>query len=296
VSPKGLAKTSQVQATVSKILTYSICDGPGNRLVIFLQGCNFNCVTCHNPHTIGTCNNCGDCVPACHVDALSMVNGKIAFNPVNCDQCDACLVACPISANPMVQKYSVSDILELAREYRPFLNGITVSGGEATLQLKFVLALFQAVKDTPDLAHLTRFIDTNGHLGPQSWERLLPVTDGVMLDVKAFDPSLHFHMTKQDNKKSMQSAKILQAAGKLFELRFLAIPGHTDSAGELEKLTEFVLSLGKDIRVKLNAFQHHGVRGEPLNWEKMPKSGIEHIAAHLRRAGVADVITPAVYT
>ena len=67
------------RATVSKILTYSIVDGPGNRLVIFLQGCNFDCTACHNPHTIGECNNCGDCVPACHADALSLVDGRIGL-------------------------------------------------------------------------------------------------------------------------------------------------------------------------------------------------------------------------
>lgn len=37
---------------VRNIITHSAVDGPGNRLVIFLQGCNFNCRYCHNPETI----------------------------------------------------------------------------------------------------------------------------------------------------------------------------------------------------------------------------------------------------
>jgi pyruvate-formate lyase-activating enzyme len=44
---------------VSKILRWSVVDGPGNRLVLFLQGCNFACPGCHNPYTIGQCNDCG---------------------------------------------------------------------------------------------------------------------------------------------------------------------------------------------------------------------------------------------
>lgn len=296
MSKSGLFRAKPAVASVSKILTYSCVDGPGNRLVIFLQGCNFDCSNCHNPHTIGTCNNCGDCIAACHAGSLSMVNHKISYDPTNCDQCDDCLVACPTSANPMVQKYSVSDLVQLAHKYKPFLNGITVSGGEATLQFKFVLELFQAVKADPGLKDLTCFIDTNGHLGPKAWERLLPFTDGVMLDIKAFDPSLHAELTRQDNDKSIETAKILYAAGKLHELRFLVIPDRTDTDDEVKSLTDFVLSLGPDVTVKLNAFQHHGVRGEALNWQKMPKAGIEHIAGHLKGAGVQEVITPAVYT
>ena len=40
---------SERQAIVSRILKFSCVDGPGNRLVLFLQGCNFNCINCHNP-------------------------------------------------------------------------------------------------------------------------------------------------------------------------------------------------------------------------------------------------------
>lgn len=282
-------------ATVSKILTYSCVDGPGNRLVIFLQGCNFNCPTCHNPYTVGICNNCGDCIPACHANALSLKDGKIAFDADACDQCDDCLTICPISASPMVQQYSVQDILQIARKHLPFLSGITVSGGEATMHLKFVVALFEAIKVDAVLSRLTCFVDTNGHLGKASWNRLLPVTDGVMLDIKAFDPALHLGLTSQSNTKTLQAAQTLYDAGKLYELRFLVIPGRTDTVAEIDSLTEFTKALGPDIRVRLNAFQHHGVRGAAQDWPVATEADIERIAQHLRDAGVAQVITPALY-
>ena len=286
---------NSTRATVSKILTYSIVDGPGNRLVVFLQGCNLNCTACHNPHTIGECNNCGDCVPACHADALSMVNDRVVFNPLTCDQCDDCLEVCPIDANPMVREYSVENILTIAREHRPFLTGVTVSGGEPTRQLGFVVALFEAIKSDEELADLDCFIDSNGYLGTAGWEALLPVTDGVMLDIKSFRDAVHRELTGKGHRKSLQSARILHEAGKLYELRFLLVPGVTDSDDELDGLIEFVNGLGGDVRVKLNAFQHHGVRPQALEWEKSSKADVDRAAARLREAGVSNVVTPAVY-
>ena len=286
---------NSVRATVSKVLTYSIVDGPGNRLVIFLQGCNFDCAACHNPHTIGDCNHCGDCIPACHADALSLVDGRIAFDPAACDQCDDCLDACPIDANPMVRDYSIEDILALAREHRPFLSGVTVSGGEPTRQLKFVTALFAAIKADEDLEGLDCFIDSNGNLGASGWQHLLPVTDGVMLDIKSFDNVLHRELTGKGNARSLQSARLLHEAGKLHELRFLLVPGQTDSDAELDRLIEFVRTLGGEVRVKLNAFQHHGVRAKAREWAPMSRAGVGRAAERLREAGIRNVVEPAVY-
>ena len=286
---------NSIRATVSKVLTYSIVDGPGNRLVVFLQGCNFDCTACHNPHTIGECNHCGDCIPACHVDALSLVDGKVVFNPLNCDQCDDCLAVCPIDANPMVREFSVEEIVALAREHRPFLSGLTVSGGEPTRQLAFVVALFEAIKADDALAGLDCFIDSNGHLGRSGWEALLPVTDGVMLDIKGFDSSLHEELTGKENVMSLAAARFLHDAGKLYELRFLLVPGKTDVDAELDELADFVNALGGDVRVRLNAFQHHGVRAEARAWEPMTEDGVSKAAQRLREAGVRNVVTPAVY-
>ncbi len=243
---------NSTQATVSKILTYSIVDGPGNRLVIFLQGCNFDCACCHNPDTIG-------------------------------------------QYNPMARQYSVAEVLELLREYLPFLTGVTVSGGEPTKQLKFIIELFQAIKADKELADLSCFIDSNGYLGASGWESVMPVTDGVMLDVKGFDNTTHRELTTKDNLKSLQSARILHDAGKLYELRFLLVPGKTDSDTELDSLIAFVRTLGSETRIKLNAFQHHGVRAKALEWEKMSEEGVDRAAERLRAAGIENVITPALY-
>ena len=286
---------SGLQAHISKILTWSCVDGPGNRMVLFFQGCNFNCLACHNPHTIGVCNDCGDCIPACPTPALSMpmAGGKIRFDAALCTQCDACLDACPISANPMVQTYSVADILALLRDNLGFVSGITVSGGEATMQLPFIKALFLAMSEARDLAHLTRFIDSNGHLGPAAWRSLLEVTDGVMLDIKAFDPNVHTRLTGRSNAHSLASARQLHAAGKLYELRYLMAPDQTDSDAELQSLRRFAQSLDGPLRIRLNAFRTHGVRGAAADWPAMPRDRVEAAARFLEQANTGPVIVPA---
>ena len=283
------------QATVNKLLTWSTVDGPGNRLVVFLQGCNFACSACHNPYTIGICDHCGDCIAVCEPGALTMTDGRVSFDPGPCTDCDDCLTACPISASPMTRQISVDDILSIARQNSAFLSGITVSGGEATLQLKFVEDLFTAIGEDKELRHLTRYIDTNGHLGPKGWGKLLPVTDGVMLDIKGFDPTLHKRLTGKSGDKALRSARLLHQAGKLYELRYLLTPGQTDGQEEIDALQAFAAGLGGDIRVRLNAFQHHGVRGKALNWPTMQREGVEQIATRLRNAGIAQVIIPALY-
>jgi pyruvate formate lyase activating enzyme len=43
---------SATRGLVADVVRSSVVDGPGNRYVVFVQGCTFNCVACHNPHTI----------------------------------------------------------------------------------------------------------------------------------------------------------------------------------------------------------------------------------------------------
>lgn len=279
---------------IARLLRWSVVDGPGNRMVLFLQGCTFACAACHNPHTIGTCTDCGICLPACAPGALVLKNGRIAFDPTLCTHCDACLSACPIRSNPMARRMSVPEVLDALLRDRLFLDGITVSGGEATMQPKFVAALFATIKAEPDLSHLTCLIDSNGHLGPQGWARLLPVTDGVMLDIKALDPRRHRALTGQDNVRVLASARLLAKAGKLAELRYLIIPGQTDREDEVAALVELARELGAPLR--LNAFRRRGVRGAAQDWPEATRETVQAIAARLDAAGLGPVSLPVTFT
>ena len=286
---------SCLRAPISRILPWSCVDGPGNRFALFFQGCNYHCLNCHNPHTIGRCNDCGQCLAACPTDALTLVDGHIHFDATLCTHCDACLDACGISANPMVTTHSVDEILALLRDNRGFISGVTVSGGEATLHLPFIRELFRAMGEDDDLRHLTRFIDSNGHLGPGGWASVLDVTDGVMLDIKTFDAETHKALTGKGNERSLASARLLHAAGKLYELRFLMIPGRTDGAAEIDSLIAFARALGGPVRIRLNAFRPHGVRGEAKDWPAMDRARVEAVGATLTEAGIGPVVLPVIY-
>ncbi len=284
-------------ALVSRVLPFSCVDGLGNRLVLFLQGCNFRCPGCHNPHTIRLCDDCGDCLAVCPSGALAMSEGKVHWQEALCTDCDACLEACPRSANPKTRQMSVAEVLALLRRYGPLLTGVTVSGGEATTQLPFVIALFTAIKAAPDLARLTCLLDSNGSLGETGWQRLLPVLDGAMIDLKGWREPVHLALTGRGRERVLASLRWLAAHDRLAEVRLLLVPGRSDfldATGALEEaLTTFLLSLGP-VPIRLNSFRHHGVRGEARSWPEAGSADLTVLANALKAKGFGSVMLPAI--
>ncbi|WP_368300129.1 YjjW family glycine radical enzyme activase [Kluyvera sichuanensis] len=281
-------------ALVSKIIPFSCVDGPGSRLALFLQGCNLRCKNCHNPWTMGRCNDCGECVPQCPHLALSVHDGKVSWQAEVCQQCDTCLHMCPQQATPMAQTMSVEQVIQQIAQVAPFIEGITVSGGEATTQLPFIIALFQTLKSTPSLTHLTCLVDSNGELPLSGWQKLQAVCDGVMVDLKSWDSDRHLALTGRGNARIKQSIQWLAQHGMLTELRLLVIPGHSDYLEEAEPLGAFIAGLG-DIPVRLNAFHAHGVYGEAKAWGSAGPTDIDAVSQALQARGITRLIPPALY-
>ncbi|WP_108650865.1 YjjW family glycine radical enzyme activase [Dongshaea marina] len=285
------------EAKVSRILTFSCVDGPGNRLVIFLQGCNYNCLNCHNPHTINPCNHCGDCLKVCPSDALiQSPEGKIVWDPALCTQCDRCLEACDHHSNPKITHYTVSQILEIIRDNRFFISGITLSGGEATLQLPFIRALFRAIKIAPELSHLTCFVDSNGSLSVQGWQRLMPELDGAMIDLKAWQEQTHRWLVGRGNHRVFQSIKLLARTQKLHEVRLLYIPGKTDLLQEVEALGSYLRELPERIAIRVNGFRRHGVVGEASHWAECTREQADVFSQRLEAVLGREIIRPSLFS
>ena len=289
---------AEKQAKVSRVLTFSCVDGPGNRLVLFLQGCNFDCITCHNPHTINHCNHCGDCVPECPSEALTQnsESGMVTWHPDKCTHCDKCIDVCSHKSSPKISLMTVSDILEIARENQFFLSGVTISGGEATMQLPFIIELFKAIKTDPQLSHLTCFIDSNGSLSPEGWNRVLPYLDGAMIDLKSWQNETHQWLVGRENHRVLSSINFLAEHQKLHEVRLLHIPGKSDLDAEVEQVGRYLSSLPESVAIRLNAFQHHGVIGEALNWSKCTKQQMNEFHDQLFAYVQRPMLTPQVYT
>ncbi|NVD06747.1 YjjW family glycine radical enzyme activase [Vibrio sp. JPW-9-11-11] len=284
-------------AKVSRILNFSCVDGPGNRMVIFLQGCHFRCLNCHNPHTINHCNHCGDCVTSCPSQALSVDNQqRVHWDASACTDCDLCIEVCQHQSSPKVSSYTVTELLRLITKQNPFINGVTLSGGEATLQLPFLIDLFGQIKADPRLNHLTCFVDSNGDLSEQGWRKLAPVVDGVMVDLKSWQEDTHRWLVGRSNQRVIQSLYLLAQRGKLHEIRLLHIPGISDLEEEIEAVAAVINRLPTSVIVRLNAFQHHGVVGEALSWPKCSEQQMVHFHQLLAKRIQNPIILPSVYT
>ena len=273
--------TAGSRGLVTDVIEFSAVDGPGNRFVVFLQGCTFDCLACHNPYTINPCLDCGDCVVTCPSGALSVDgSGKVRWDAATCTGGDTCLEVCPHDASPKARTLAVADLLDRIRPAAPFLSGITVSGGEATRQPAFVRDLFAAVR--AEFGRLTCFVDTNGDTEPATWDLLDPVMDAAMVDLKCLDDDLHRRLTGASNAPVLESIRLLADRGKLYEVRLLLMDGMNDSDDLLIRTGQWLADVDPGLRVKVIGYRAHGVRPSPVPLREPSPQRRAHYADLLR--------------
>ena len=183
--------------------SFGTVDGPGVRFVIFLQGCPMRCKYCHNP------------------DTWEMCTGSVR------------------SASSLIEEYQRN-----ATFYTR--GGITVTGGEALMQIDFLLELFGLAKqqgihtclDTSGITYRPGESDYNRKL-----DRLMEMTDLVMLDIKHIDPQGHKGLTGHDNAGILAFAKYLAEKKVPVWVRHVVVPGITDDPGQLTRLGQFIGTL-----------------------------------------------------
>lgn len=210
---------------VHSLETFGLVDGPGVRFVVFLQGCRMRCQYCHNPET------------------WSETTGEL---------------------------WTAKDLFNRAWRYRNYWRkngGITVSGGEPLLQIDFVTELFTLAKQKG----VHTVLDTAGNPFTteepffSKFQRLMEVTDLVMLDLKQTDSEAHRRLTGWDNANILQMARCLSDMGKNMWIRRVLVPNLTDSEEELEQLDRLTGELKTVRRVEILPYHTLGL----FKWERL---------------------------
>jgi pyruvate formate lyase activating enzyme len=222
---------NEIRGLIHSVETFGSVDGPGVRFVVFLQGCHMRCKYCHNPETWDL-------------------------------QCEQAKYMTP------------QEVLNKACRYRAYWKdrgGITVSGGEALLQIDFVTELFRLAKKNG----INTTIDTAGNPFTRKepffskFNELLKYTDLFLLDLKHINSDKHQKLTGWQNENILDMAKYLSNQGKRMWIRHVLVPGITDDDKDLADLGAFIEQLDTVDRVEVLPYHTLGI----FKWEQL---GLEY--------------------
>lgn len=297
-----------MKGIITEIERFALKDGPGIRTTVFFKGCNMHCRWCHNPETLRTapqllqyeaqCIRCGMCAQVCPTGARRVENGALRFDRALCTECGRCAASCFSGALVMSGKeMDLEEILSEVRQdipyYRNSGGGVTLSGGEASFQPEFALALLKALRKEG----ISTALETNLLAPWEVYGKLLPELDLLMFDIKLFDSALHRAWTGVGNETILENAR--RAAGSVpYIVRTPVIPGVNDREEEIFSIADFIRGLGG------NLLYYELLRFNPLGEGKYgalrmqndfagmrpgSERDTERLAQAARAAGLADV-------
>lgn len=160
---------------------------------------------------------------------------------------------------------SVKELIEDIKKYKPFMTasngGLTISGGEPTLQLDFLLEILKEAKSLG----IHTCIDTSGFVNVEKVDPILEFVDLVLLDIKHIDSDKCLELTGCDNKNTLTLAEHLSDRNIPVWIRQVLVPGITDDEADLNKLGSFVSELNNVERFELLPYHTMGVH----KWKTM---------------------------
>ena len=173
------------------------------------------------------------------------------------------------------------------RKNLPFIRGITVSGGECTLWRDFLVELLTLAK----AEGLHTLLDSNGTHDFSADPELMAVTNGVMLDVKAWDPEDHKRVTSVDNSMVLRNLRWLAENGKLPEVRTVVVPELFDCERTIRNVSRLLKDTGRlDTRYKVICYRPMGVRQEYKSFQQPSQELLQHLAGVAESYGLTDVV------
>ncbi len=245
------------QGMIFNLERFAIHDGPGVRTLVFMKGCPLRCLWCSSPHSqkpvremlydANKCQRCGTCMNLCPREAVTVSpDDGAAFN-AGCDLCGECVSHCPNQALEITGR--LVSVAELFREiekdsiiYRRSGGGVTIGGGEPTMQHEFVTEILKMCKSR----FIHTAIETCGFTRWEPLQDMLEFLDLVMMDIKHMDDAKHRELTGVSNRPILENARRV-AEQKPLILRIPVIPGLNDTEENIKQTAEFAAGLGKNL-------------------------------------------------
>lgn len=231
-------------------------DGPGVRMNIYLKGCRLHCLWCHSPESQRLqpeivwyetrCIGCGRCVQACPQGVRTlelMADGQRE----RCTLCAECVAACAAGALAIAgREVTAGEIADEARRLMPFFartgGGVTLTGGEPTAQPDFAHAIAALCRE----AGIHVAMETCGVACWETFERLLPVVDLFLYDLKHPDPEAHRKLTGADLAQVLGNLERLVAADAQVVVRVPLIPGVNDGEETVRAMARLAAERGAE--------------------------------------------------
>lgn len=222
-----------MNGVIFDIKEFTVHDGPGARITVFLKGCPLRCIWCHNPEGLkkepqlmykkNLCIGCGRCKERC--------------SHIECEPYGRCLYACAngamsISGEEISAEELGKKLLKNADVLKRLDGGITVSGGEPLMQADFVCELADR------LNNVHKAIQTSGYADQDVYKRVIGKFDYIMQDIKLADYNLHKRYTGVENDKILKNIDYLKSSGKDFVFRVPLIPNITDTEENLTAISK----------------------------------------------------------
>ncbi len=176
---------------------------------------------------------------------------------------------------------SVDEVMKTVLEdvvfYETSGGGLTISGGEPTMQPEFTLALLKSAKS----AGINTALDTCGYTSREIFEKMLPYVDTFLYDIKHISPVEHTRLTGHSNARIIENLRFLSASGARIEIRIPIIPSCNDDEPTLRGMAE-LLSEVNVAKVKLLPYHSYAgskynALGLPIRLADTPRPNAEHM-------------------